>query len=179
MTLFRHRSGLFVLVLVAAWMSAWEPGPVHATPPISPIASEISPLPLTDERRSSVVLFLTAQQDKTLHKEATTQKLRGKMSPARAQRRDVARKKTRKKLRTLHQQNVKPDLSYHGILESPRRYDPSLSQQSGAVPNPKARDLRVDHFQELDKNHDGVLDPLERATSRLDIDRDLIDRRWK
>lgn len=71
------------------------------------------------------------------------------------------------------------NLSNHGILERPQRYDPGKRFRNGAVRNPKARDLRRDHFQELDKNRDGVLDPLERATSRLDIDRDLSDRRWK
>jgi hypothetical protein len=30
-----------------------------------------------------------------------------------------------------------------------------------------------DHFQELDKNHDGAIDPIERATGRIDLDRDL------
>lgn len=71
------------------------------------------------------------------------------------------------------------DLSTHGVLERPQRYDPGKPLSHGAVPNPKARELRADHFQELDKNYDGVLDPLERATSRLDIDRDLSNRRWK
>jgi len=71
------------------------------------------------------------------------------------------------------------DLSHFGVLERPRRYDPGKRLHDGAVPNPRARDVRVDHFQELDKNQDGVLDPLERATSRLDIDRDLSNHYWK
>jgi hypothetical protein len=37
-------------------------------------------------------------------------------------------------------------------------------------------DLQADHFQELDRNQDGVLDPLERAVGRLDIERDLNNR---
>jgi hypothetical protein len=44
------------------------------------------------------------------------------------------------------------------------------------VPNPAARELQVDHFQELDRNQDGVLDPLERTVGRLDIERDLSNR---
>ena len=71
------------------------------------------------------------------------------------------------------------NLSNHGILERPQRYDPGKRFRNGAVPNPKMRDLRFDHFQELDKNRDGVIDPLERATSRLDIDRDMSNHTWQ
>jgi len=72
----------------------------------------------------------------------------------------------------------KPDLSYHGILEHPQRYDPRLQRHKGAPHNPQASELLHDHFQELDKNHDGVLDPFERALGRLDMDRDLSNRQW-
>lgn len=70
----------------------------------------------------------------------------------------------------------KPNLSYHGILEQPQRYDPSRDRRTGRAPNPQAGELLHDHFQELDKNHDGMIDPFERAFSRLDIDRDLSNR---
>jgi hypothetical protein len=72
----------------------------------------------------------------------------------------------------------KPDLSYHGILEHPQRYDPSLQRHKGSAHNPGTGDLLHDHFQELDKNRDGVLDPFERALGRLDMDRDLSNRKW-
>jgi hypothetical protein len=65
------------------------------------------------------------------------------------------------------------------MLERPRRYDPSPARRNGGVPNPWAGELRHDHFQELDKNRDGVIDPFERVSGRLDIDRDLADRRWE
>ena len=66
-------------------------------------------------------------------------------------------------------------LSYHGILEQPKRYDPSreLRRRKGAALNPDAHELQIEHFQELDRNQDGVLDPLERAVGRLDIERDM------
>lgn len=73
---------------------------------------------------------------------------------------------------------IHQNFSYHGILERPQRYNPGKNLRNGAVPNPKMRDLRFDHFQELDKNRDGVIDPLERATSRLDIDRDMSNHTW-
>ena len=72
----------------------------------------------------------------------------------------------------------KPDLSYHGILEHPQRYDPSLQRHNGSAHNPGTGDLLHDHFQELDKNRDGILDPFERALGRLDMDRDLSNRKW-
>lgn len=73
----------------------------------------------------------------------------------------------------------KPDLSYHGILEQPQRYDPSRDRRTGRAPNPQAGEILHDHFQELDKNHDGMIDPFERAFGRLDMDRDLSNRQWE
>ena len=70
---------------------------------------------------------------------------------------------------------VSRSLAYHGILEQPQRYDFGRKSK-GAVLNPEARELLIDHFQELDRNRDGVLDPLERAVGRLDIERDMNHR---
>ena len=87
--------------------------------------------------------------------------------------------KTRGKLRSQAIVESKPNLSYYGILEQPQRYDPSRDRRTGRAPNPQAGELLHDHFQELDKNHDGMIDPFERAVSRLDIDRDLSNRQWE
>ncbi|MDH5669410.1 MAG: hypothetical protein OEY86_15505 [Nitrospira sp.] len=132
-----------------------------------------------DESGSRFSSFLTARKGKSLKSNPSVSTIRGKKSATRSKRSAGVRKKTRKAKHAHAQRTITQDLSYHGILETPRRYDPSSGQQRGAVPNPRARDVRVDHFQELDKNQDGVLDPLERATSRLDIDRDLSNRHWK
>lgn len=70
----------------------------------------------------------------------------------------------------------KPDLSYHGIFEQPQRYDPHRDRRRGRAPDPQAEELQHDHFQELDKNRDGMIDPVERAFGRLDLDRDLNTR---
>jgi hypothetical protein len=70
------------------------------------------------------------------------------------------------------------DLMYHGMLESPQRYDPRRNHRVGAgVPDPHNPALTHDHFQELDRNQDGSIDPVERVFGRLDMDRDLYDRR--
>lgn len=70
------------------------------------------------------------------------------------------------------------DLMYHGMLESPQRYDPRRNHRVGAgTPDPHNPELAHDHFQELDRNQDGSIDPVERVFGRLDMDRDLYDRR--
>ncbi|HSQ52798.1 MAG TPA: hypothetical protein VLL94_16235 [Nitrospiraceae bacterium] len=69
------------------------------------------------------------------------------------------------------------DLMYHGMLESPQRYDPRRNHLDGGVPNPHIPELIHDHFQELDRNQDGTIDPVERTFGRLDMDRDLHNRR--
>lgn len=85
----------------------------------------------------------------------------------------------RKKMRLKATVLPKQDLSYHGMLEHPQRYDPSLERHKGGARNPQTSELLHEHFQELDKNHDGMLDPFERALGRLDMDRDLGNRRWE
>jgi hypothetical protein len=62
-------------------------------------------------------------------------------------------------------------------LEQSGRYNPSPVRRKGGAPNPEAEAVRHDHFQELDRNRDGLLDPFERVSGRLDIDRDLPSRR--
>jgi hypothetical protein len=70
------------------------------------------------------------------------------------------------------------ELMYHGILESPQRYDPRRIHHIGAgAPDPHNPELTQDHFKELDRNQDGSIDPVERVFGRLDMDRDLHDRR--
>jgi hypothetical protein len=69
------------------------------------------------------------------------------------------------------------DLMYHGMLESPQRYDPRRNQLGAGVPDPHTPELTHDHFQELDRNQDGTIDPVERTFGRPDMDRDLHDRR--
>lgn len=74
---------------------------------------------------------------------------------------------------------AQPDLSYHGILHRPQRYDPSQGRRrSAGVRHPQTGDVVHDHFEELDKNRDGLIDPIERTRGRLDIERDMVQYRW-
>jgi hypothetical protein len=68
------------------------------------------------------------------------------------------------------------DLMYHGMLESPQRYNPRRNHPGAGVPDSNNPELTQDHFQELDRNQDGTIDPVERTFGRLDMDRDLHDR---
>lgn len=68
------------------------------------------------------------------------------------------------------------DLMYYGVLEDLQRYDPRPNSHTAGVPNPQTPDLTHDHFQELDRNQDGKIDPVERAFGRIDMDRDLHNR---
>lgn len=68
------------------------------------------------------------------------------------------------------------DLMHYGILEDSQRYDPRPPTDSSGMPHPQALDLTHDHFQELDRNQDGKIDPVERAFGRIDMDRDLHSR---
>jgi hypothetical protein len=83
------------------------------------------------------------------------------------------RVKDNKKHRPQATVETKPDLSYQGILQRPQRYTPRKNHPKGGSLNPHIGDVLYNHFQELDKNHDGAIDPIERATSRIDLDRDL------
>jgi hypothetical protein len=69
------------------------------------------------------------------------------------------------------------DLMYHGMLESPQRYDPRRNHLGTGVLDPHNPELAHDHFQELDRNQDGSIDPVERTFGRLDMDRDLHNSR--
>jgi hypothetical protein len=73
------------------------------------------------------------------------------------------------------------DLMHYGVLEDSQRYDPRPHAHAHAagVPNPQTPDLTHDHFQELDRNQDGKIDPVERAFGRIDMDRDLNTRTFK
>ena len=65
------------------------------------------------------------------------------------------------------------DLMYHGMLESSQRYNPRRNHLGAGVPDPYNPELTHDHFQELDRNQDGTIDPVERTFGRPEMERDL------
>jgi hypothetical protein len=94
-------------------------------------------------------------------------------------RRAHRRARAAKPLRPQATLTPKPDVSFHGMLQQPQRYTPYYEHGKGGVPNPNVGALLHEHFQELDKNRDGSIDPFERALGRLDLDRDLADHQWQ
>jgi hypothetical protein len=71
------------------------------------------------------------------------------------------------------------ELMYYDLLEGPQRFDSRRNHLRAGIPDPHIQELTHDHFQELDKNHDGMIDPFERAVGRLDMDRDVSNHQWK
>ena len=87
--------------------------------------------------------------------------------------------KTQKKVVPKAAVQPRTDLTYYGVLEDSQRYDPRPNSRLAGVPSPQTSDLTHDHFQELDRNQDGKIDPVERAFGRIDMDRDLHNRQLK
>ena len=141
-----------------------------------PVAQPIAPDRSVPAKLSKVG---AKQPARTESSKIVTAASQGQTPSARAPRKIRRHRKAGKKWRPPAIVQPKPDLSYHGILEQPQRYDPSRDRRAGRVPNPQAGEILHDHFQELDKNHDGMIDPFERAFSRLDMDRDVSNHQWE
>jgi hypothetical protein len=84
--------------------------------------------------------------------------------------------KARKKIASKAVLQPRTDLIHYGVLKDSQRYNPSPYSPHGGLAHPQTSDLTFDHFQELDRNQDGVIDPVERAFGRIDMDRDLRSR---
>ena len=160
---------------IAGTTKAKEPAPVvvaakpHKQQPDqgrnSPIRlAKKSPIPAAAERRPEAI----QKQAKPV---PTELKPTSPTSPKSPRRMKVHRRRAPKAV-------VQPrtDLMYHGMLESPQRYDPRRNHLNTGVLDPHNSELTHDQFQELDRNQDGSIDPAERAFGRLDMDRDFHDR---
>lgn len=88
----------------------------------------------------------------------------------------VRQSKKSKKAKLHAVAEPRKDLTYHGILEGPSRYDPRRDFPTAGPPDPQTSELTYEHFQELDRNGDGAIDPVERTFGRLDMDHDLSKR---
>jgi hypothetical protein len=118
--------------------------------------------PLSAEKRPSLIV----RQKKAA---------RGEVPPA-ARKSRRASLKASKKAAAKAVVQPRTDLIPYGMLEDSQRYDPRPRAVSAGVPSPQRYDVTHEHFQELDRNQDGKIDPVERAFGRIDMDRDLHSR---
>lgn len=132
----------------------------------------VSPSVVTRQETASKRLNRKPKQIADIEKAAKT-------PPSPAARMARRRIKTRKPAKPVPTVQPKQNLSYYGILEPPQRYSLSREPRRGQLPTPQTGELLHDHFLELDKNHDGLVDPFERSFGRLDIDRDLSNHQWE
>lgn len=173
---------LFVAVLVTlGGFSGWETlllaAPASAKPGVKPPV--VQPR-LLDRKVPPAPPKVSAKPPaKSESNKAVAAGSQGQAPSGRTPRKASRHRKAGKKWHPPAVVEPKPDLSYHGIFEQPQRYDPSRDRRTGRAPNPQAGELQHDHFQELDKNHDGMIDPFERAFGRLDMDRDVSNRQWE
>ena len=137
--------------------------------------------PLAPDRQVSITLpkVRAKQSARTESSKTVTATSQEQPSSERVPKKTRRHRKAGKKWHPPALVQPKPDLSYHGILQQPQRYDPSRDRRAGRAPNPQAGEILHDHFQELDKNRDGMIDPFERAFGRLDMDRDVSNHRWE
>ena len=157
----------------AATIQTKEPAPaIVAAKPPKP-QSDQGQISSIQRAKKRSVPAATERQPEAIQKQAKPVLAELKQTSSKSpQRMNVHRKKAPKAV-------VQPrtDLMYHGMLESPQRYDPRRNRLGVGVSDPHNPGLIHDHFQELDRNQDGTIDPVERTFGRPDMDRDLYDRR--
>lgn len=132
------------------------------------------PIPPGSNGRKSIAPAVRGQETRGVQKSSVLDLVGSKAIGRKAHRRAKVNQKSLSKIRVSSQ----TDLAHHGILEGPQRYDPRPNYRTAGVRNPRTRDVVHDHFQELDRNQDGRIDPMERVFGRLDIDRDLAGRHF-
>jgi hypothetical protein len=150
-----------------------EPAPAVVAAKSTKQQSEQGQTPSIQRAKKSSVSAATERPQEAIQKQAKPVPAEFKStSPKSPRRMKVHRRRAPKAV-------VQPrtDLMYHGMLESPQRYDPRRNHLGAGVPGPHNPELTHDHFQELDRNQDGTIDPVERTFGRPDMDRDLYDRR--
>jgi hypothetical protein len=175
----RYLTATVALVAIFAAQGAASPASPRAAKD-KPVEKQSAPEPPRPKEKGKSAQPSKAQIEKPIKPESKSQ-LAKETGQRKAANRQGAktRRQGPKKLPPRAINEPKPDWSYMGQFQAPQRYDPSHDFQKGGPLNPQAGDVLHEHFQELDRNRDGVIDPLERASSRLDIDRDLVGRRWQ
>lgn len=170
---------VFVVVCSLVMLAAMVGQTIAATPHAKEsalVALSIKPAkqyPPTQRTKKKSISTATERQPGDIQKQARSVQTEFKPKRSKRSRRMNIHKKEPPKAVV----QPRTDLMYYGILESPQRYDPVRSHLGGGVPYPDILELTHDHFQELDRNQDGAIDPVERTFGRPDMDRDLHDRR--
>jgi hypothetical protein len=126
------------------------------------------------QQSASKIASSTRQRPSKVVQKPPRQKLATELKPIASK--NGIRVKVRKKAMVKAVVQPRTDLIHYGVLEDSQRYDPRPHTDSGAVRSPQTPELTHDHFQELDRNQDGMIDPVERAFGRIDMDRDLHSR---
>lgn len=174
---------LGLIGLVVIFCHLWVPGLSHASSPatskkemklslVKPLASDKS-VPAVRWKIANKS-FPQSVSDKTV---ATNAKRPS--HSARASKKIGSKKLKRRAhpMTVVEPQSLIPaNVAHFGMLEQPRRYDYGRDRRTGRVIVPQAAGSLHDHFPELDQNHDGVIDPFERAVGRLDIEHDATNR---
>ena len=129
---------------------------------------------LIQRAKKSTIRTITERPPKAIQKQAKSGPAEIKLTSPKSLR-SPRRMKVYKKRASKAVAQPRTDLIYHGMLESPQRYDPRRKRLGAGVQDPHTPELTYDHFQELDRNQDGSIDPVERTFGRPDMDRDLHD----
>ena len=156
----------------AATIKAKEPAPVIDAAKHSKQRSDQEQTLSIERAKKNSIPAATERQPEAIQKQGKPVQTEPKStSPKRPRLMKVHKKRPPKAV-------VQPrtDLMYHGMLESSQRYNPRRNHLGAGIPDPYNPELTHDHFQELDRNQDGTIDPVERTFGRLDMDRDLHNR---
>ena len=148
---------------------AKEPTPVFAVPKPAPQQSEQEQTSPVQRGKKSSMRPATEHQQEAIQKQAKP--VLTELKPTSPKR--PRSTKVHKKLAPKAVVQPRTDLMYHGMLESSQRYDPRRNHLGAGVPDPYNPGLTHDHFQELDRNQDGTIDPVERTFGRPEMERDL------
>ena len=174
---------MFLLGLVVTFCDLWVPGLSYSSAPVRPKKEMTSSLvrPLASDKAVPTVRWKIASKnsvqsvsDKTIATKAKRPSHSARVS------KKIGSKKLKRPAQPMTVVEPQPlipaNVAHFGMLEQPRRYDYGRDRRTGRVIVPQTTGLLHDHFPELDQNHDGVIDPFERAVGRLDIEHDATKR---
>lgn len=182
MTVFRM-STLGLIGLVVIFCHLWVPGLSHASSPATSKREMKRSLvePLASDKAVPTVRWKIASKNSphSVSDKTIATKVKRPSHSSRVSKK-IGSKKLKRRAQPMvlvePQPLIPANVAHFGMLEQPQRYDPGRDRGTGRVIMPQAAGLLHDHFPELDQNHDGVIDPFERAVGRLDIEHDATNR---